>query len=179
MKYFTDSMTPSISPPATSNFVFNDLQEWVRSLIGHSINLKDLCTPACPWQYSGPDRPYLERSPQSLSLPDINIIKQCVELYNKSHLRHVFPVIDSSFFKDTINLAYQSSPTPHYGTASARACIWTFLALHTAWNIQTAPPLSVDNQVLIAEAERYMPEILHEASMDGLQVFVMLVSAAP
>ncbi|KAF7592253.1 hypothetical protein BBP40_000455 [Aspergillus hancockii] len=162
-------------PCSRTPLILSEAQKQVRSLMGHSINLQDLLMPSPPWQCHGPET--FQRSlPRqcTLGLPDVNLLKEYVASYNVSPIRFSFPVIDPALFRDTIELAYHGEPNLSPGTASARACIYAFLSVCTVWNVPAVHPLCIDSQILVSEAEQYIPHILQEETIDGMQTIVML-----
>jgi hypothetical protein len=156
--------------------MLSEAQKLVRSLVGHSVNLQDLSMPSLPWQRYGREKSYPEPEMQNpLKLPDVNILNEYVLSYGTSPTRLSFPIIDLVLFKSTISLAYEISSTHSPGASSARACIYAFLSLPGVWDLHATHPLSIDSRELVSAAERYIPQIIQEETMDGLQAILMLV----
>ncbi|KAE8132849.1 hypothetical protein BDV38DRAFT_287324 [Aspergillus pseudotamarii] len=161
-----DSKSASIIP---------DAQQFVRSVLGHSANLEALFRPCTPWKYYTPEYGSLETpKPTFLELPDVCIINDYVAAYHSSSVHFILPVIDRDLFQSTVSLAFSTSFTS--GAWSARACVWAFLCLSSIWNFPVAHRPLADATVLARKVESYVPRILHEETLDGLQALIMLMA---
>ena len=56
-------------------------------------------------------------------------LESCVETFNASALRLVFPVISRELFRETIHVAYNGSDTMSASVISARTCVLAFVAM--------------------------------------------------
>lgn len=108
-------------------------------------------------------------------LPDVHIVNDYVAAYCSSSVRSILPIIDRALFENTINLAFSTPLAYPSGVSSAKACVWAFLCLSSIWNFPVAHRPQTDATALAMEVERYMPRILQEETMDGLQALLMLV----
>lgn len=175
-----DYQSSSLDPQGGTGFVLL-LQKWVRSHIGHSVDLQDLFLGGPPWQdhRSADYNLELMRYPEDfLDLPDAQVVYDLMAGYRSSPTCRLFPVIDPSLFNDTMKLAYDSSSSPLRGRESARACVWAFLASVSIWQ-HDSTSLAIDGQHTVLQAVRLLPQVLREETIDGLQVLVMLVCFSP
>ncbi|GIC86267.1 fungal specific transcription factor domain-containing protein [Aspergillus udagawae] len=108
-------------------------------------------------------------------LPDVRIVKSCVAVYYGSSVHSILPVIDRDLFKNTLNLAYSTLLSDHLGSSCAKACVWAFLCLSSIWDPAVAYRLQTNVAAIALEVERYIPRILQEDTIDGLQALLMLM----
>ncbi|KAJ6033878.1 uncharacterized protein N7446_007825 [Penicillium canescens] len=161
------------SDPTT---IIPQARKLVLSILGHSVNLQGLFRPSPPWQCF--ESEHVRQAlpvPGLMKLPDISIINDCVTAYFSSSVRFLLPIIDRTLFKNTINLAFSASSADYPGTSTARACIWAFLSLCSMWNFPGVHVLPVNAFTLATEVENYMPRVLQEDTIDGLQTLLMLL----
>ncbi|KAK9485650.1 hypothetical protein V1527DRAFT_466489 [Lipomyces starkeyi] len=156
-----------------------DGQQWIQSRTGEKVNLENVCAFGPPWQnLRFLDRNSLSRNFQTLQgvvkLPKRDIVEKCTLTYSSSILRFVLPLIDTVLFDKTIKLAYQPDNNNGTGIASARACIYSFLAFASVFNLHSTSP-AVDSEACALKAEYLLPQILHETTIDSLQTAVMLL----
>ena len=153
------------------------LQKWVRSRIGQSVDLQDLFLGEPPWQdVRSPDYNLgsVRLPVHESNLPDETVIRDLMRWYRSLPACRSFPVINASLLDETMKLAYDCSPNPPRGSASARACLWGFVASVGMWKHDSAS-LAIDGQPTILQAARLLPQVLREETLDGLQALVMLV----
>lgn len=115
-------------------------------------------------------------------LPPQGVVHVYFDIYRSSLMQRVFPVVDPVLFGDTIRTAYQQSqPSDQYGHASAKACVFAFLAfasiLHGGdYDLASLPP--VDSEAFATKAKCLLPQFMQETTtLDGLQSVTMLVSS--
>lgn len=90
----------------------------------------------------------------------------------------VFPIIDAILFSETIKVAYCQPQASYYGgNASARACIYAFLAFASVLNLRGKTLPAVDSEGCALKAQCLLLQVMQEtATVDGLQTVIMLVS---
>ncbi|KAK9242427.1 hypothetical protein V1506DRAFT_495526 [Lipomyces tetrasporus] len=157
-----------------------DGQQWVQSRTGQTVTFEKLCAFGPPWQnLRFLDRNYLSRKFQTLQgvvkLPKRDVVEECTLAYSSSILRFVFPLIDTVLFDETIKLAYQPDNNNGPGVASAKACIYSFLAFASVFNLHSSTWSAVDSEACALKAESLLPQVLHETTIDSLQTAVMLL----
>ncbi|KAJ5812424.1 hypothetical protein N7474_008725, partial [Penicillium riverlandense] len=136
----------------------------------------DLFQPSPPWHCHEPE--YVDREvpvKRMPELPDVSIINEYVAAYYESPIRLSFPVIDHSLFSNTLHLGLQNSSNLSSGRASSRACLCAFLSLSAFWGLHEKNPVPIDSLALVSKAEKYIPQILQEETLDGLQAILMLM----
>ncbi|KAK9241934.1 hypothetical protein V1506DRAFT_131406 [Lipomyces tetrasporus] len=148
-----------------------DGQQWVQSRTGQTVTFEKLCAFGPPWQkLRFLDRNSLSRNLQALqgvvNLPNRDIVEECVLTYSSSILRFVFPVIDTVLFNETIKLAYQPENNNGTGVASAKACIYSFLAFASMFNRHSSTSPALDGEVCALKADSLLPQVLHETTTD-------------
>lgn len=118
------------------------------------------------------------QSSGTLELPDRKLVEEYVDIYNATVFRRVFPVVNTALFTETINAAYgHRDASQYYQSASAKACIYSFLAFCSVLNIRGRTAPTVDSEGYALKAQCLLPQVLREpASLDGLQTAVMIVS---
>ncbi|CAI7635341.1 unnamed protein product [Penicillium pancosmium] len=156
--------------------IISEAREFVRSVLGRSVNLEALFRPSTPWKCRIPRYMSQEMPIQSFTeLADVRIVNDHVAAYCSSPVRFILPIIDRTLFENTINLAFSTPLANASGVSSAKACVWAFLCLSSIWNFPVAHRLQIDATVLAMEVERYIPRILQEETIDGLQALLMLI----
>lgn len=168
-------------------FLLPEGQQWVQQRTGQSIAFEKLSPARPPWEKQRAlNSSALLMSLQTqnpFELPSQSVVDIYFDLYRSALMRLIFPVLDFVLFQETIKAAYQpQSSSRFYRPASARACIFSFIALasilHPPGLNQTpshVPP--VDSEAFAIKAQCLLPQVLQEsASLDGLQTTVMLVS---
>ncbi|KAK9233770.1 hypothetical protein V1525DRAFT_415432 [Lipomyces kononenkoae] len=157
-----------------------DGQQWIQSRTGQTVTFEKLCAFGPPWQnLRRLDRNSLSRNSQTLQgaakLPKRDIVEKCTLTYSSSTLRFLFPLIDTMLFDETIKLAYQPDNNNDTGVASAEACIYSFLAFASVFNLHGGTSPAVDSEACALKAEYLLPRVLHETTIDSLQTAVMLL----
>ena len=114
----------------------------------------------------------------TIQLPDREIIEELALRYSSHILSLVFPIIDKVLFEETINLAYQQENFQSTGQASAKACIYAFLAFVSIFNIHGASGtgLLLNSEAYALKAQSLTPQLLQDITTESLQTVVMLVS---
>ena len=162
-----DSKSASLLPEA---------REFVRSVLGHSANLEAVFGPITPWTCYATECESQEWSVQTFThLPDVRIVKSCVAVYYSTSVHSILPTIDRDLFINTLNLAYSVPMSDHLGSSSAKACVWAFLCLSSIWGPAVAFKPQTNVTAIAMEVERYIPRILQQGTIDGLQALIMLV----
>ncbi|KAJ9399508.1 transcriptional regulator family: Fungal Specific TF [Paecilomyces variotii] len=155
-------------------------QKWVRARTGQRVDFDKLCTLGPPWQNQrnlGSDAVLMNlQSSSSLELPDRKTVEEYVDVYNSTIFRLVFPVVNTTLFTETLNTAYgHGHANQYYQSASAKACIYSFLAFCSVLNIRGPAYPAVDSEGFALKAQCLLPQLLREpVSSDGLQTAVMM-----
>ncbi|KAJ5817048.1 Transcription factor [Penicillium robsamsonii] len=84
----------------------------------------------------------------------------------------VFPVISKSLFMKTLDLAY--GPRGVFGHTSANACVCSFIALVNLFGFDDNMHGPVNFGSYASAAQKAVPHIIQEMTVDGLQSLVML-----
>ncbi|KAH9203483.1 putative C6 transcription factor [Leptodontidium sp. 2 PMI_412] len=115
------------------------------------------------------------RSPNPTDLPDREMVMYYFNTYNSSMKRLIFPVLNPTLFRRTVEIAYlQSSSPSSIGQVSARACILAFIAFLSTYH-ETTPSQRVMGAEYAIKAQSLVPFILQECnSVDALQTMVIL-----
>lgn len=199
--------TPPNQPPASSSvalhfagrefgvnslitgipFLLPEGQRWVESRTDQSIAFDKLSPARPPWEKQRAlNSSALLMSLQTqdpFELPSQTVTEIYFELYRCALMRIIFPVLDFIMFRDTIKVAYSPQGTGRsYRPASAKACIFAFLAftsaLHPPGLNQTPENIPrIDSEAFVIKAQCLLSQIFQEsATVDGLQTVTILVS---
>lgn len=199
--------TPPDQPPASSSvalhfagrefgvnslitgipFLLPEGQQWVESRTGQRISFDKLSPARPPWEKQRAlNSSALLMSLQTqnpFELPSQSVVEVYFDMYRSALMRIIFPILDFVLFRKTIRTAYQpQSSTRSYRPASARACIFSFIAfasiLHPPGLNQTPPNVPpVDSEAFAIKAQCLLPQVLQEpTTVDGLQTVTILVS---
>ena len=114
----------------------------------------------------------------TVKLPDRETTEELALRYSSHILSLVFPIIDKVLFEETINLAYQQGSFQPTGHASAKACIYAFLAFVSIFNIHSGSGtgLPLNSEAYALKAQSLTPQVLQDITTESLQTAVMLVS---
>lgn len=77
----------------------------------------------------------------------------------------------------TLDLAY--GPQCVFGYTSARACVYSFIALMNLFGFDENTHEAVDCGSYASAAQSAVPQIIEEMTVDGLQSLIVLVSEFP
>lgn len=166
-------------------FLLPEGQQWVQSRTGQKIAFDKLSPASPPWEkqraLSSNSRLMNLQTENPFELPPQDVVQAYFKIYRSSLMQRVFPVVDPVLFGDTIRTAYQQlHPRNQYGQASAKACVFAFVAfasiLHSHdFDVTTLPP--VDSETWATKAKCLLPQFVQETTtLDGLQAVMMLVS---
>ncbi|KAL4954409.1 putative C6 transcription factor [Aspergillus filifer] len=150
-------------------------REWVYSCTGQVFQPDCPATTPSNGQFL-PSQTVLADNP----LPDLEFLYSELQHYSTSTFGSFFPILDLSLFGGTVNAAYyQRYSVSSPGTSSARACIFSLLAL-TALAVHGPRGLSLRySDQYFREARRHLPGIFEEpASLDRLQALLLLCLCA-
>ncbi|OBT68432.1 hypothetical protein VE03_02848 [Pseudogymnoascus sp. 23342-1-I1] len=154
-------------------------QQWIKSRTGQTVAIEKLCAFGPPWQnqrniYMN-DMQLLQ---DSVKLPARGIIEELAREYSSHILSVVFPTIDKVLFEDTMNIAYHEGSFPPTGHASAKACIYAFIAFVSIFSIYSGSgtELPLDGELYALKAQSLIPQVLQDITTESLQAAVMLVS---
>ncbi|CAK96324.1 hypothetical protein M747DRAFT_311751 [Aspergillus niger ATCC 13496] len=144
------SIAEGIEPPRHANTFLNNVtyftgyhifpeegQKWIETQVGESIEFDKLF--ALELQWFQPLRFFADSAthPSPLpSLPPRPVLERHILVYSSSFQSLVFPVVSKSTFCRTLDLAY--SPIPSPGSASAKSCVYSFLALVSLFGFDDA-----------------------------------------
>lgn len=165
-------------------------RQWLQSRTGETATSEKLCSLGLPWLNSDQgSRESFHLSSWScgqgmshvVDLPDSEAVKECARAYNSSGMSLLFPFIETSLFEETVQLAYDSPPTPYSPYVQcAKACIFSFLAFSSLANVQSSALSGVNIDDCALEAHRLIPHIVEgPPNLDGLRTFLMLVCFLP
>ncbi|KAL2012449.1 hypothetical protein VTN00DRAFT_5167 [Thermoascus crustaceus] len=155
-------------------------QQWVQSRTGQTVTFEKLCAFGPPWQNQRSqdwNTALMELQMQGQwELPHRCIVEEFAAVYRTSVMRLVFPIIDATLFSETIKVAYYQPQASYYiGNASARACIYAFLAFASVLNMHGKTLPAVDSEGCALKAQCLLLQVTQEtATVDGLQTVIML-----
>ncbi|CAG8125503.1 unnamed protein product [Penicillium olsonii] len=147
---------------------------WIEAHVGEKISTAKLNTFDLPWtcpRRLQDEDPVAAGSPTEL--PQRQVVELYVTRYASSFQALVFPVISKSLFAQTLDLAYGSPQS--FGYASAKACVWSFLSLVTLFGFDIDIRGPVDCGFYTLEAQRLLPRVIQEMTLDGIQCLMMLL----
>lgn len=111
------------------------------------------------------------------ALPPRGVVQACLDAFNQSAFRLIFPVIDYALFEESIAVTYESTdkiPSPSHTTS--KACVLAFLSMMGLFHgeLSFLPP--VDWDVCCDMARSLLAHVLDEVSLETLQTALMLVN---
>lgn len=132
-----------------------------------------------PWEK--PRSSTLGSNKTALELPTKAALRSFLNAFTTSSMHRIFPVVDSSLFSQTIQVAYSKAKSPQASDGSAQACILSFMAmvsslyhLDPSYNGNKLP--SIPRETYIAHARALLPAIIQEPlNLDALQAAISLV----
>ncbi|KAJ5090706.1 hypothetical protein N7532_009390 [Penicillium argentinense] len=149
-------------------------RRWIEGQVGEEVSRERLSALELPW--TNPRRLYEDVTMPSNCAPDQprrSILEMYVMRYTSSFQSLVFPVISKSLFTKTLDLAY--GPFHVFGYASAKSCAYSFLSLITLFGFDDDDAQrAVDCGSYASAAQRLVPHIIQEMTVDGLQSLIML-----
>lgn len=150
--------------------------EWIRARTGEDRSLDRYCTMR-PITWPRIPKKRTAEGDRRLSLPDKSLLLEQIEAFQKSICGQILPIVNRACFEYTIRAAYEqelSDISP--GLASARVCIFAFMALSSFFAGQPHLDKIVTADEYAREAQDLLPELLNESvTLDGLQALTMLV----
>ncbi|KAE8139517.1 hypothetical protein BDV38DRAFT_280872 [Aspergillus pseudotamarii] len=151
----------------------DDGQRWIESRTGETVRFEELCALDLPW--ANTRRLYMEtlNSGSIHELPSRCSVEGHVKQYFSSFQSLVFPVISKSLFEKTLDLAY--GPRSSFGSASARSCVYAFLAVVNLFEIGDNLQEAMDCGYFASAAQTFMVQVTQEMTVDGLQAVIMLI----
>jgi hypothetical protein len=176
--YDLGEMTLPNAIPALSD----EGRNWIESRTGENNSFRNLGMLGPPWQTQYPTNGTalgnsLPHPDSIMDLPNRNVVDAHLFMYRSSVFHRMFPCIDLSQFQETIDLVYAAQPgPPSLEIVGAKACVLSFLALTSSQQLNHMSIPLVDINEYIVKAHYLLPQILHEATIVGLQTCCMLVS---
>lgn len=159
----------------TGYHIFSDEgQKWIESQVGEIVDFNKLF--ALESQLLKPLDFFMEpvASPSPLpAFPARATIWQYILVYSSSFQSLVFPVVSRPILEKTLDLAY--SPVPSSGSASAKSCIYAFLAVVSLFGFEDRTHDAMDYRSYALAAQTFMTPVMQEITIDGLQSLIMLV----
>jgi hypothetical protein len=151
-------------------------REWIEARTGESVNFENIYALELPW--ANASRLYDTSGTRSeIKLPGRSIVEGYARLWCTSFEGLVFPVISKWLLTETLDLAY--GPGQVFGSGSARACVYSFLALVTLFEFGDNLHGAMDCGSYASAAQNLMPQITQEMTPSGLEALVMLVRDSP
>ena len=152
--------------------------DWIEERTGEQVNRAELSSFGISWTNLGRLRDEttdgISPSARSIDLPHRDSAERDLMRYTSSFQSLVFPVISKTLFKGTLDLAYGSSDV--FGYASAKACVYTLISLVSLVGMDMNNHEVLDFGSYVSGAQRLVPRITQEMTVDGLQSLIMLVS---
>ncbi|KAL5337960.1 hypothetical protein BJX70DRAFT_218212 [Aspergillus crustosus] len=115
------------------------------------------------------------RDNEPVPLPDVYIVRALLARYKTSIYHRLFPILNSECFNYTILAAYGeevSDMSP--SIASARACIYAFMALTSFMASSTQDGAMMNVEKYATAALDLFHEVFQSVTLDGLQAILML-----
>jgi hypothetical protein len=151
-------------------------REWIEARTGESVNFENIYAMELPWANASR---ILDNSGtrSEIKLPSRSIVEGYARLWCTSFEGLVFPIISKWLFTETLDLAYGLGHV--FGSGSARACVYSFLALVTLFEFGDNLHGAMDCGSYASAAQNLMPQIMQEMTPTGLEALVMLVRVPP
>ncbi|KAF7712600.1 Fungal Zn(2)-Cys(6) binuclear cluster domain-containing protein [Penicillium ucsense] len=150
--------------------------DWIEERTGEQVNHAELSASELSWANLGRlrDETTGSTSPsaRSIDLPHRDTAEINLMQYTSSFQSLVFPVISKTLFKGTLDLAYGSSDV--FGHASAKACVYSLISLVSLLGLDINSHEVLDCGSYVSGAQRLVPRIIQEMTVDGLQSLIML-----
>jgi hypothetical protein len=148
---------------------------WIQHQAGEEVNYAKLSASELPWANPHRLHDYATVSGDiTPELPRREILDMYVLRFTSSFMSLVFPVISKSLFMKTLDLAY--GPRGVFGHTSADACVYSCIALVNLFGFDDNIHGPVNCGSYASAAQKAVPHIIQEMTIDGLQSLVMLVS---
>lgn len=159
-------------------------EQWIRSRTGENASLERITALRQSWHS-------MVRSDWGTSvnainvnlpsnMPDRHAVEECLALYARSYVSHVFPVVDPLLFEKTIATAYSSTSSPSaHDLNNAQACIFAFLAIMSFFSIRQSTHLTPNGEQYSLTAHRILTSVSLTATLETLQASCMLVRITP
>ncbi|KAL5088894.1 hypothetical protein Trisim1_006040 [Trichoderma cf. simile WF8] len=150
-------------------------QAWIESRTGSRMMPQNLCSFGRQWH--SPRRLYLDSdtiavSAQPCELPQRSTLERYAAAYCSATICLIFPVLSEGLFVKTLDLAYSSADSP--SIVSARACVYSFLAVASILHIEDDSAAKMSCESYLAAARSLIPQVTQEMTGDGLQTLVTL-----
>lgn len=107
------------------------------------------------------------------AFPTRATVKEYILAYSSSFQSLVFPVVSRPILEKTLDLAY--NPVPSSGSASAKSCMYAFLAIVSLFGFEDRTQDAMDYRSYALAAQTFMTPVMQEMTIDGLQSLIMLV----
>ncbi|KAL7816025.1 hypothetical protein V8C44DRAFT_323740 [Trichoderma aethiopicum] len=148
---------------------------WIESRTGSCMTPQTLCSFGRQWH--NPRRLYHDHETaafngQPCELPPRATVERYVTVYCSSIVCLVFPVLSKCLFGRTLDLAYQ--PNDSSSATSARACVYSFLALISILKTEDDSITTIACESYVAAATWLIPQVTQETTGDGLQMLVTM-----
>ncbi|CAH0024684.1 unnamed protein product, partial [Clonostachys rhizophaga] len=159
-------------------------QEWIQSKAGSRLPPTVINKFRLPWQncyttISSPESKKIQVNDlRNLQLPARKAVATLATVFCSTIQSLIFPVLSHDLFVGgTLDLAYQKTGIEQPGADSAGACVHALLAMISVFGHESdneAPNRWVTPQKHALEAEAYLPSILREMTVNGLEALMML-----
>ncbi|KAL3493062.1 hypothetical protein BJX62DRAFT_249997 [Aspergillus germanicus] len=147
-------------------------REWIEARTGESVNFENIYAMELPW--ANASRLYDNSGTRSeIKLPSRSIVEGYARLWCTSFEGLVFPIISKWLFTETLDLAY--GPEQVFGSGSARACVYSFLALVTLFEFGDSLHGAMDCGSYASAAQNLISQVTQEMTPSGLEALVMLI----
>lgn len=170
----TNSFLNNVTYLAGYHIFSDEGQKWIESQVGETVDFDRLF--ALESQLPKPLRFVTEpvASPSRLpALPTRATTERYILVYSSSFQSLVFPVVSRPILEKTLDLAY--NPVPSFGSASAKSCVYAFLAIVSLFGFEDRIHDAMDCRSYALTAQTFMTPVMEEMTVDGLQSLIMLV----
>lgn len=161
--------------------VFSELGEhWIRSRTGQDASLERITALRQSWhsivRSDWGSSVNTEIVNLTVTMPDRQVVEECLALYHRSYICRVFPIIDPIRFQTTISTVYSSTSSGSSdGVDNAKACILAFLAFVSYFNVCQSVKITSNAEKYSWTAHRILTANTLTVTVETLQTSCMLV----
>lgn len=156
-------------------------RQWISSRVGEEVSF-DKFRPIDVQESWLPDTTGRFRTPDPLcDLPSREIVQEAAKRYHGSCCSQVFPILDPDLFQETLDLAFEPLEPTRTDRFTARACVFSFLAVAGFFQEANTGELlaDYDSEIFAARALHMLVDVMGDNSLAGLQAVFLMVSSAP
>ncbi|KAF5724675.1 transcriptional activator Mut3p [Fusarium mundagurra] len=153
-------------------------QQWIKNRTGSTISSNIIDKYRLPYLYSTRPPPANDNH-KILKLPGRQVIEELAARFCSSAQSLVFPLLSLHRFRTaTLPLAYSEAAGSKHHTVSAKCCLYGVLIISDIFGLDSGDEMTDINcwcQRYALEIEGWIPVILREMRVDGLESLMMLM----